>query len=695
MSTDERFLRLLFDGAPDGIFVADADGRYTDVNAAGCRLLGCTRDDLVGRSLSDFVAPAELGRQEALKRRLLEGRAEVSEWRLRRRDGTYVPVELSAVALPNGSLLGFVRDITERLEADEALRFSEAKFSGIVSISADAVVTIDDAQRMTFFNEGAERIFGHSKADVLGLPLEVLIPQRFRATHRQHVQRFAEGADTARLMGTRKSVIWGVRKNGDEFPLDASISKLAIGDRRLFTVMLRDVSERKRNEDEQRLLAEVGQIIADAGPDYRRLLSEVADAVVHDIAECCSLDIVQEGDVLRLRVAHADPAKLETCAALERRPLHGGNHPVLGALGTTGSRLVSDVTPEYLETIADDCEHLRLLRSLDLGSFVVVPLVAREKALGTLMIGCSRRSRRYGAEDVARAERLAGRMALAVDNARLHEALERALQARDNVLGIVAHDLRSPLNAIMLSAELIGRRSSGLEPQDRQPIEGIRRVAARMDRLVQDLLDVARVEGGRGLSIHRSLVRPLAILAEVIEQQQATLLESSRTVTVEAQAVTPAIWADGARLAQVLDNLLGNAIKFSRRHITVGVAPTGSEVLIWVADDGDGISESDRPHLFDRFWQAAAMADRRGAGLGLSIVKGIVEAHGGRIWVESEAGSGTTFYFTLPVEPQAECKQTAHLRDPPRGSGSRLSGVGELASSGDQPCSRDPDSRSR
>jgi signal transduction histidine kinase len=142
-----------------------------------------------------------------------------------------------------------------------------------------------------------------------------------------------------------------------------------------------------------------------------------------------------------------------------------------------------------------------------------------------------------------------------------------------------------------------------------------------------------------------------SVLSEVVEQQQAAIHASDRVLNIDAPGVSSSVWADRARLLQVIDNLIGNATKFARRRITLGVRPRDGEVLFWVADDGVGVSATDQPRLFDRFWQARR-EDRRGAGLGLSIVKGIIEAHGGRIWVESEVGVGTTFYFTLPAAPR-------------------------------------------
>jgi len=650
VSTEQERFRELFESAPDGIFVAGPDGRYTDVNAAGCQLLGYSREELLGRSVAEFVAKDDLPRQAALKRRILEGGMDVSEWRLRRKDGTYVPVELSSNALPSGELRAFVRDITERRRAEDALRLSEAKFSGIVAISADAVICIDENQRITLFNEGAESIFGYSKGEVVGSPLDVLIPERFRANHREHVKKFAEGRETSRRMGARHVDIVGLRKNGEEFPTDAAISKLEVGGERVLTVFLRDISEQKRVEDAERLLAEIGKVLVTAGSDYQRLLADVAHVLVRGTADWCSVDIVQENDIHRLMIVHSDPAMAPVCKALERYPLRREQASPLRAVD--GSVLMSDVPTAYLESLAQSDEHLRLLRSLDPGSFIIVPLVARGQAVGTLGLGAARTSRRFCQRDVALVERLASRMAMAVDNARLHEALERACRARDDVLGIVAHDLRNPLNTNVLHAHALRRARGEPERRDQKATDRIHCAAMHMSRLIQDLLDVSRIEGGQQLAVTKNTVATAGVLKEAVEQQQEAMLAADRTLKVDAEGAPASLWVDRSRLLQVLYNLLGNAIKFARRSITLGVRGGHSEVLWWVADDGAGVAAEDLPHLFDRFWQATR-ADRRGAGLGLSIVKGIVDAHGGRAWVDSELGQGTTVYFTLPVAPHS------------------------------------------
>jgi signal transduction histidine kinase len=311
-----------------------------------------------------------------------------------------------------------------------------------------------------------------------------------------------------------------------------------VGGKRFLTVSMRDVSEQKRVEDEERLLAEIGKILVSAGPDYQRLLTDVADILVRNIADWCTVDILQLGGAERLRVVHRDPAMGATFDALARYSARGDRPgSVKRVLDTRRPVLMSDVSPAYLESIAQDSEHLRLMRALEPGSFIVVPLLARGQILGTLSVGVSRASRRYGPEDLQAVERLADRVALAVDNARAHEALERAVVARDDVLAIVAHDLRAPLSSIVLYSQTLRRRPTEAERRNQKSLEGIQRAATRMNGLIQDLLDVARLEAGEPLPITQGAASASSLLAEAIEHQQGEISRSDRELIVGAARV--------------------------------------------------------------------------------------------------------------------------------------------------------------
>ncbi len=198
-------------------------------------------------------------------------------------------------------MVGTELDITERKRLEEDLRLSEAKSSGIVSISADAIISVDENQRITLFNEGAEKIFGYSKAEAIGASLDILIPERFRAIHREHVAGFTASPSTARRMGQRETPIFGVRKNGEEFPADAAISKLDVEGKPIMTVALRDITDQKRIENEQRFLSEVGAVLTST-LDYEDTLTNIAQLAVRDLADYCIVDVVDElGEIRRLR----------------------------------------------------------------------------------------------------------------------------------------------------------------------------------------------------------------------------------------------------------------------------------------------------------------------------------------------------------------------------------------------------------
>ena len=234
----------------------------------------------------------------------------------------------------------------------------------------------------------------------------------------------------------------------------------------------------------------------------------------------------------------------------------------------------------------------------------------------------------------------------------IEEALRRAVTARDQVLGIVAHDLRNPLSNIMqcLALERRGPELLGLKA-----IEMISRAATRMNHLLQDLLDVSIVEAGQ-MKIERRRFSAADLVREAVFMQTPLASSAGIELRADVKADVREITGGHDRLLQVFENLIGNAIKFTAAggSITVGAASKDTEVLFWVTDTGCGIAPESLPHVFDRFWQATTSARRLGAGLGLPITKGIIEAQGGRIWVESTIGHGTTFFFTIPRAWEAE-----------------------------------------
>jgi signal transduction histidine kinase len=229
----------------------------------------------------------------------------------------------------------------------------------------------------------------------------------------------------------------------------------------------------------------------------------------------------------------------------------------------------------------------------------------------------------------------------------LAKRAQAAAQAREDVLGVVAHDLRNPLNVVTMTTQLFLE----IEPSGEARLKllgAMERATRQMNRLITDLLEVVRLESGRlGLKLRDTQACDILMQAKELCEQSAAV--SGVVLEVRAVDTGLSVRADSERVLQVLGNLVGNAVKFagSGGRVTLDAAATAQQVVFSVADTGPGIAPEKVPHLFDRFWQERT--DRRGVGLGLTIARGIVEAHCGRIWVESRLGEGATFYFTLPA----------------------------------------------
>ncbi len=369
----------------------------------------------------------------------------------------------------------------------QILTVPDRALAQLLHIASDAVICADDAHRICFFNDGAVRIFGYAVAEALGQPLNMLLPARFHSAHHAHLNVFSGSGVMARNMSER-SPIFALRKDGEEFPAQAAISRVSIDEGTVFTVMLRDVSEQHR-----------------------------ADALL-------------------------------------------------------------------------------------------------ERAL---------------------------------------EDAENAVRDRDDLLGLVSHDLRNPVNAVKMLASALLRTPldpgvTRLSSEAAEHVAVILQAATQMDALIQDLLDVTRLESGK----LRISPRPGAIGALMATTADVLApIAAARGVTLETEleAGLPMVHIDPDRIAQVLSNLVGNAVKFTERggQVRMRALRHESGVLLVVQDTGVGIATEDLPHVFNRFWQSQR-TDRSGAGLGLAIAKGIVRAHGGTLTIESEVGRGTSVLLTLP-----------------------------------------------
>jgi PAS domain S-box-containing protein len=641
--SEERF-RLTIDEAPIGMALVSLDGRFVRVNRAFCAVVGYEPAELTKLTFQKLTHPEDVDTGLALAGQLARGEIPRCQFEKRyiRKDGTVVDIMLSASILrdPAGApryYISQIEDITERKRVEKELRDANAFLDAI----------IENIPLMLFIKESASLRFvrfNRAGEDLLGWPRQSLVDKNdFDFWPREQAEFFVQKDRETMKRGNVVEI--------DEEPIQTRhhgvrtlhTKKVPILDpsgRPLYLLGIsEDITERKRIEKERRLLADVSVALS-ASLDYEQTLTTVTELAVQSVADWCVIDVMEEhGHIRRLKVASADPGNAALCAVLEQissdRDLP---HLARSVLEGKRSVVIDQVTPQYLASVAQGPEHLRALRATGVTSLIVVPLVMRGEPLGVLMFGSSNPNRVYGQDDLHWAEPLADRSAVAIENARLYRASVEATQRRDQVLGVVAHDLRNPLAAILMKTSA----------RSRTPNEVIHRAAKRMNRLIEDLLDVSLIEMGQ-LSIQGAPLSGGELVVEAVETQKMLATSSSVELRLDVGEDVAEVWGQHDRLLQVFENLIGNAIKFTAAGgwITVGAASNDQEVVFWVADSGVGIEAGDLPHVFDRFWQATR-GDRRGAGLGLPITKGIVEAHGGHVWVESTLGQGSTFFFSIP-----------------------------------------------
>ncbi|MCK6530214.1 ATP-binding protein [Myxococcota bacterium] len=427
-----------------------------------------------------------------------------------------------------------------------------------------------------------------------------------------------------------------------------------------------DITALKRAQATLRFLGDAGAELAST-LDYQDCVERVTRLAVPRLADACVVAVYEDGGFpTHTVVAAADPAVAAQLREMIRRiPLTRRREA-----GLPPARLVEDplvlaeVTDADLRGMAMDASHLAQLRSLRLRSAMVAPLVAHDRRLGLAFFGTTSSGRRYEDSDLEVALDLARRAATAIDNARLYRQVRLADQRKDELLAMLAHELRNPLAPIRTAAELL-RRRAGADPALRATAATIERQVERQARLIADLLNVTRLARGRiGLQTRR--LDLAALVRDSVGDHRRSIEDAGLELDVEVPEEPAFVEGDPTRLAQVLDNLVHNAVKFT---------DPGGRILVWlrrdegerrvrvgVRDTGIGIESTLLPEVFTTFTQADRSLDRSrgGLGLGLALVKGMVELHGGWVGASSEGlGKGAEFTFGLPLAEAPRARAAA------------------------------------
>jgi PAS domain S-box-containing protein len=509
-------------------------------------------------------------------------------------------------------------------------------------------IAILQGGRVIDANTGLLRMLGRPAAAVIG--------------HRSSEFVSREGPVVARRDGWtdrgESGGRWLLHADGTSRPVRLTRKRVRHHGRTAWMVTVDDLAAREtavesgsaafeRTKDAERraeFLAEASRIL-NSSFDYQTTLGRFARLAVPFLGDYCVIDIMDGERIRRVATAHQAPEGEALARGLEQYPPTWIDNPVVEVY-RTGRTVLAGPDELRPEVLAQDAAHRSILEKLAPRHGIFAPMTAREGVLGVVSFLSSSEERRYGTEEVAFAEDLAHRAAVALGNARLFQQAQQATRERDDLLAVVAHDLRNPLGSILGAAAILEERSVDAAGAARF-LAMIRRAAEGMNRLIQDLLDATRIGTGR-LSLEHSDLSLPALVEEALLMIRP--LAEARNVRLDAElaAGLGEVRADRVRVLQVLSNIIGNAVKFTPEGglVVVRCEDAGGAIRVAVQDTGPGIPPEQLPDVFGRFWQADS-ADRRGVGLGLSIAKGIVEAHGGQIWVESEVGVGSTFYFTL------------------------------------------------
>ncbi|MDP3154453.1 MAG: GAF domain-containing protein [Archangium sp.] len=682
----------LFDSAPLPCFTFDENGCVLEVNVAGAALVGGDRSRLIGAPFASLVHLEEASGFWSHLRECAESRSpSKSELSLATPEGGRVTLQTlsTPVLSAAGRVIAFrtaFTDITahrraeseerEARNAEEQLRARLEAVDGATLRITHALATPHEPTEAVLqtITEQATLLTGADYgALALGDRLVVVPPcPGLEAVLGDLEDRRLAGLPftappPASLLGVplhfgeaRLGTLYVANKRGPGgFTEDDQHCLEMLAERVCHAIQLARLNDEQRHDRERlQLLSDTSRALAST-LDPAETLSRVARIAVPQLADWV---VLHRWDGERLRfasAAHRDPEgeqQLHHFHAKFEPLLHGPTGLLAQVANTRAPVLLTESSRLHPVEGASDAPFEDDLKGLEVGSCLGVPVVIGQRLMGTIFFQYGTSSRKYDARDVSLAQELAFRTALALDNARLYQEAQAAVRSRDNVMAIVSHDLRNPLNAIALNLSLLtrpfGDERDGIDRRSgRSQLESIKRSVQRVGRMVEDLLAASTIQAGH-FSV-RACPESLDVLVGDLVQTLAPMAtEQGTTLVTDFPPDLPAVTCDRDRVLQVFGNLCGNAMHVTPRggSIRVTAMRDGAFICFRVSDTGPGIPAAQLASVFDRYWQAAP-GSSSGAGLGLFIVKGIIEAHGGKVWADSPANEGASFFFTLPVAP--------------------------------------------
>ncbi|QXD16330.1 PAS domain S-box protein [Rhodocaloribacter litoris] len=658
--SEARF-RNTFEQAAVGIAHVDLDGRFLRINRRYGEIVGYRVDEMQHLTFQEITHPDDLEADLALVRQLLAG--EIPRYSLEKRyihrqgHPVWVRLTVSLVRTETGApdyFIAVVEDITARKAAEQALRESESKARAVLDTTADGIITIDEQGIIRSFNRAAERLFGYRAGEVIGRKINLLMPSPYREEHDGYLNRYLT-TNQPHIIGRGRDVE-GQRKDGSVFPMYLSVSEVRLGEERLFTGIVHDLSERVAVEAELRKRARQQEAVARLGLaawSLRGNLSALFDRVVHTLVE------VLEADLCKVLERMPDREALRLVAGAGWKEGLVGNAMEAAGTGSPAGYALERGEPVLIEDLRAETRFQAPPLLLDHGVVSGISAVIQGEGGPYGVLGVyTRRHRSFGTDDVHFVQAVANLLREAIQRDRYTGLLEQRVRERTAQLEAtnrelesftysVSHDLRAPLRSMDgFSRVLLERYREALPEEARRYLERIRANATRMGQLIDDLLRFSRL--GRQ-PLERRRVDPASLVRDVWHELRP--LAGDRNVVFRVGHLPPC-QADPRLLRQVFANLLENALKFTRNreaaHIEVGAGLRDGTPVYYVRDNGAGFDMTYASKLFGVFQRLHRQEEYEGTGVGLAIVQRIVHRHGGHVWAEAAPDQGATFYFTLP-----------------------------------------------
>jgi PAS domain S-box-containing protein len=602
---ESSYKDLLVEETPDALIATSADRTVLYWNRGAENTFAYSNDEAVGRSFFDLVVPPErLQEERAILERALEGEVATYESFRRKRDGSPVYVSSSTRAIRDAEgrvkcMVTSEKDITH-LKALRDATLVQASYRDLLESTPDAIVIVNDTGRIVLVNGQCESVFGYQRAELLGEPVEILMPERYRCGRTEGLPNYFAQPFTRLGAGME---LHGLRRNGTEFPIEISLSPIVIEGGTLRMSAIRDISGIKKAEQK-----------------FRGLLESAPDAIII---------VNRKGEIVLVNS--------------QTEKVFGYNRAEL--LGQTGEILFPEELRKnhraYLKAFLADPK----VGSMDVGS----ELFGQRKDGGQFPVEIS-----MSPLETEEGTLVSSSIRDISERRRFESSLREASRMKSEFLANMSHELRTPLNGILGFTEfLIDERPGPLNAKQKEYLTDVHNSGSHLLQLINDVLDLAKVEAGKIVLNPQTFSLPKAMeevcsVVKGIAQNKSVEIEWA--VSREVKSVT----LDQQKLKQVCYNLLANAVKSTDRGGRVKInarRPEGNWIEIRVTDTGIGIKQEDLKRLFREFEQLEAGTPRRfeGSGLGLALTKKLVEAQGGSVSAQSDYGVGTTFTVRLPV----------------------------------------------